>query len=89
MHVTIDDVIFCYSLECVYIKYESQNCLIVTQVLLVKTWLLIACDTAFYAILIYCYLVYISRDHELEYSILEIRQARSLENIVFFFFSVY
>ena len=48
MHVTVDDINFCDSLECVYVKYKSvhqqhMNCLI-------NTWvfpLLKACETAF------------------------------------------
>ena len=24
MHVTVDDVNFCYGLECVYVKYKSR-----------------------------------------------------------------
>ena len=58
MHVTVNDVSFCGNLECV--KYKSTkavhqqhvNCLIKTWVFFrFKKWLLIVCNTAFYAII--------------------------------------
>ena len=60
LRVFVDNVKFCDGLECVYVKYKSVhqqyvNYLINTWVLAVKTWLLIACDTAFMQ---YCDLVY-------------------------------
>ena len=56
MHVTFDDVNSCDGLECIYVKIKAVHqqhvdCLINTWILPVKTWLLIACDTAFYAII--------------------------------------
>ena len=51
LHVTDDDVNFCYGLECVYVKYkkvvhqQQVNCLIITGFLQEKTWLLKGCDT--------------------------------------------
>ena len=53
MHVTVDDVNFCDGLECVYVKYKSRASTAreLHGVLPVKTWLLKACDTAFYAII--------------------------------------
>ena len=62
MRVTVDDVNFCDDQECVYVKYKSVyqqhvNCLINTWVLPVKTWLLIAWDTAFYAIIYIVFLL--------------------------------
>ena len=60
MHVTVDDVNFCDGQECVYVKYKSRAS--TARELLdyykflqvhVKTWLLIACDTAFYAIILF------------------------------------
>ena len=56
MHVTVDDGDFCYSLELVYVKYKS--CASTARklpdnswVLTVNAWRLIACNTAFYAII--------------------------------------
>ena len=57
MHVTVDDVNFCYSLECVYVKDKSRASTarelpdFIHGFLLNITWLLKACDTAFYAIM--------------------------------------
>ena len=52
MHVTVDDVNFCDGLECVHVRYKSRVSTARDDgVLPVKTWLLIACDTAFYAII--------------------------------------
>ena len=63
MHVTVDDVNFCDDLECVYLKYKRRaptarelpdyymgSCRL--------NWLLLACDTAFYAIIrIYSFII--------------------------------
>ena len=49
MHVSVDDVNFCYGLECVYVKYKScasTACELIPEFLLVETWLLIVYDTA-------------------------------------------
>ena len=43
MHVTVDDVNFCDSLECIYEKYKSRAST-------TRELLLIVCDMAFYAI---------------------------------------
>ena len=52
MHVTVDDVNFCDGLECVYVKYKSHVLTaLIHGFLPFKIWLLIACDTAFYAII--------------------------------------
>ena len=49
---TVDDVNFCDGLECVYVKHQQHvNCLINTWVYAGQTWLLIACDTDFNAII--------------------------------------
>ena len=59
MQATVDDVNFCDGLECVYVKYKSPASTArelpdfkIHGLLLVKTWLLIACDTAFYAVIL-------------------------------------
>ena len=54
MHITVDDINFYDGLECVYVKYKSRALTAsgLRHVFLpVKTWLLIACNTAFYAII--------------------------------------
>ena len=54
MHVTVDDVTVCGGLECDYLKYKSRASTpreLIHGFLLVKTWLLIASNTAFYAII--------------------------------------
>ena len=56
MQVTVDDFQFCDSLECVYVKYKSCASTAcewpdIHGFLPVKTWLLISCDMAFYAIM--------------------------------------
>ena len=68
MHVTFDDVNFCDSLECVYVKYRS-HALTACEMpdkyigfLPVKTWLLIACDTAFYVITMIYASIFLSTD---------------------------
>ena len=43
MHNTVDDINFCVSLESVYVKYKSRQ----------STWLLVVCDTSFYAIILF------------------------------------
>ena len=55
MHVTVDDVNFCDGLECAYVKYKSHASAArelhesYMGFSLVKAWLLIECDIAFYA----------------------------------------
>ena len=71
MHITVDDVKFCDGLECVYVKDKSHASLarelpdLIHGFLPVKTWLLKACDTAFYAIIsvygLYCMALYHSQ----------------------------
>ena len=56
MHVNVDDINFCDGIECLYVKYKAMhqqhvNCLINSCFFFKKTWLLMACDTAFYAII--------------------------------------
>ena len=51
MHITVDDVNFCYGLEYAYVKCKSRALTLRVINLPVKSWLLIACDTTFYAII--------------------------------------
>ena len=57
MHITVDDVNFCDGLESAYIKYKSYASTaselpkLINGLSPVKTWLIIVCDTAFYAII--------------------------------------
>ena len=58
MHATVDDVNFCDGLECVYVNYSHASTAhklpvrLIHGSLPVKTWLLIAYDTAFCAIIV-------------------------------------
>ena len=53
MNVTADEVDFCDDKSTKAVHQQHVNRLINTWVLPVKIWLLIACDTAFYAVIIY------------------------------------
>ena len=63
MHITVDDVKFCYSLECVYVKNKSSAstaCELINGVLRVKKWPFVACDKVFYAIIFFLNYVLLS-----------------------------